>query len=143
MNTTMILQPAARFAAENPLMGRLLFLSVELLALSALVLLAIWALRIRAPRVRALLWLLVLAKPVLSLAIGAPLPLFQIDQPEVLQPALSSLSVNSELDLLLERQFEVDRARLAETSTISGNLTLEEYEGLLAAQLGSIEKEVI
>src|SRR5262249_28841251 len=60
-------------AADRPLLARLVVASVELLACSLLlgVLLIVWQPSSR--RFTALLWLAVLAKPVLSLAIGAPL----------------------------------------------------------------------
>jgi beta-lactamase regulating signal transducer with metallopeptidase domain len=63
---------------SNPLLARLAFVSIELALLSVGVALLICLLRIRAPRVRALLWLLVLAKPILGLTIGTPLPLFHL-----------------------------------------------------------------
>src|SRR5262245_37791991 len=58
----------------NPLLARLFMTSIELIVLFAIVEAVIRLGRIRAPCVRALLWLVVLAKPVLGLVIGTPLP---------------------------------------------------------------------
>ena len=47
-------------------------LSIELLILAGIVLAVIFLLRVRSPRVRHAFWLLVLAKPVMTLLIASP-----------------------------------------------------------------------
>lgn len=71
------LNTLARFASQNPLLERLALVSLELALLAALVGALIGVLRIGTPRLRALLWLIVLAKPLLGLALGTPLPLLR------------------------------------------------------------------
>jgi beta-lactamase regulating signal transducer with metallopeptidase domain len=67
--------------SSHPVLERLFFASVEFVALAALVYDAIRVGRIRSARLAALLWLVVLAKPIVSLAIGSPLPLFRMEVP--------------------------------------------------------------
>jgi beta-lactamase regulating signal transducer with metallopeptidase domain len=74
MNTLALQHPAMAAIADNALLARLVGVSIELALLACAVGLLIRLLRLRAPRVRALLWLLVLAKPIVGLAIGTPLP---------------------------------------------------------------------
>ena len=78
MNGQWVTDLLARVAGESWLAGRLLAVSVELVVLAAAVGLLIAVLRIRAPRLRALLWLLVLAKPVIGLLLGAPVPVARV-----------------------------------------------------------------
>lgn len=70
--------PLAYVAGESWVAGRLLAVSLELLILATVVALLVACFRVRAPRLRALLWLLVLAKPVIGLLLGAPLPLAHV-----------------------------------------------------------------
>ena len=67
--------------SSHPVLERLFFSSVEFVALAALVYVAIRVGRIRSARLAALLWLVVLAKPIVSLAIGSPLPLVRLEVP--------------------------------------------------------------
>jgi hypothetical protein len=67
--------------SSHPLLERLFFASLELALLALALAAAIRAFRIRSPRVAALLWLLVLAKPVASLVIGNPLHVVQLEVP--------------------------------------------------------------
>ncbi len=114
MITWTLLQNVARIAAENPLVARLTLVSIELALLAGGVALLIRLLRVRAPRLRALLWLLVLAKPILGLAIGTPMPLIHFQQPAVAEAVSSDVATGSaELDALVARQLEADRERLA------------------------------
>ncbi len=78
MNVQHINRAVVSLAEANPLLGRLFFASLELLLLGLLVWLVITCFRLKAPRVSALLWLIVLVKPILTLAVGAPLPLLQV-----------------------------------------------------------------
>lgn len=64
--------------AGHSLLLRLLFTSLEFAALALLVGLLISIFRIRSPRLVALLWLVVLAKPLAGLVIGTPLPILLI-----------------------------------------------------------------
>jgi beta-lactamase regulating signal transducer with metallopeptidase domain len=67
---------------ESPLLARLFFASLELAGLAVLVLLWIRLARIRSPRVVSLLWLVVLVKPLVSLAVGSPLPILLLEPGE-------------------------------------------------------------
>ena len=66
----------------HPLLERLFFASTELAVLALAVVLAITVLRIRSPRACAMLWLIVLAKPIVTLAFGAVIPVFRLAPPE-------------------------------------------------------------
>ncbi len=59
--------------SENLLLQRLFFASLELAALALVVVLLIRLGRIRSPRLACLLWLVVLIKPIVSLAFGSPI----------------------------------------------------------------------
>lgn len=61
--------------ATSPVLARLFFASVEMIVLGCLVSGFLGLRRVRSPRIRALLWLLVLAKPLVALAVG---PVFAI-----------------------------------------------------------------
>jgi beta-lactamase regulating signal transducer with metallopeptidase domain len=63
-------------ASQNPLLERLLVASLELIAVTALVLAVIHIARMRSNRVIALLWLVALGNLVVGLALGDPAPLF-------------------------------------------------------------------
>jgi beta-lactamase regulating signal transducer with metallopeptidase domain/protocatechuate 3,4-dioxygenase beta subunit len=69
--------------AGHPLLERLFFASIELALLAVLVDAAIRVGRIRSARLASVLWLLVLAKPLVSLAIGSPVPLVRMHVPEI------------------------------------------------------------
>lgn len=66
----------------HPLLERLFFASAELAVLAALVALAIAGLRIRSPRACAMLWLIVLAKPIVTLSFGAVVPVLRLAPPD-------------------------------------------------------------
>src|SRR5688572_9472933 len=66
----------------HPLLERLFFASAELAVLAVAVALAIAVLRIRSPRACAMLWLIVLAKPIVTLAFGAVIPVLRLAPPE-------------------------------------------------------------
>ena len=59
---------------ENPFLARLFFASIEVTVLALVVTVLIRLCRIRSPRLVALLWLVVLVKPIASLALGSFLP---------------------------------------------------------------------
>lgn len=114
MITWTFFQNAARMLGESPVLARLVIVSIELALLAGGVALLIWLLRVRAPRLRALLWLLVLAKPILGLAIGTPVPLIHLQQPAVDEVISGEVATGgAELDALVARQLESDRASLA------------------------------
>jgi beta-lactamase regulating signal transducer with metallopeptidase domain len=81
MTTWDLPESVAATLAEAPLLARLALVSIELAVLAAIVGLLILLLRIRAPRVRALLWLLVLAKPTLGFTLGTPIALVRFRAP--------------------------------------------------------------
>lgn len=66
----------------HPLLERLFFASAELAMLAVCVALAIALLRIRSPRACAILWLIVLAKPVVTLTFGAVVPVLRLAPPD-------------------------------------------------------------
>lgn len=61
-----------RFAAESPILERLLIATVEFTVLAAIVSGIVYIGRLRSPRVVALLWVVIMAKPLASVTIGAP-----------------------------------------------------------------------
>jgi beta-lactamase regulating signal transducer with metallopeptidase domain/protocatechuate 3,4-dioxygenase beta subunit len=81
------LQSSLTLCSSSPLLERLFSSSVELVGLATLVYVAIRVGRIRSARLAALLWLVVLAKPIVSLAIGSPLPLVRM---ELQPPAIAT-----------------------------------------------------
>src|SRR5580698_900441 len=83
ISTTNALGAFLAVIAAHPLLERLFFASVELAVLSVLVYAAIRVGRIRSARLASVLWLLVLAKPLVSLAIGSPVPLVRMHVPEI------------------------------------------------------------
>ncbi len=87
----------AAFAA-HPLLERLFFASLELAVLALLVFAAIRIGRIRSPRLAALLWLLVLGKPLVSLAVGSPFHLFRMEVPAAVVEAPAPLAPAAHTD---------------------------------------------
>ena len=83
ISTTNALGAFLAVIAGHPLLERLFFASVELAVLAVVVYAAIRVGRIRSARLASILWLLVLAKPLVSLAIGSPIPLVRMHIPEV------------------------------------------------------------
>ncbi|HUE15906.1 MAG TPA: M56 family metallopeptidase, partial [Planctomycetaceae bacterium] len=78
MKSTDALRACLTLFSSHPLLERLFFASVEFAVLAVLVFGVIRVGRIRSARLASLLWLLVLAKPLVSLAIGSPLPLVRM-----------------------------------------------------------------
>jgi beta-lactamase regulating signal transducer with metallopeptidase domain len=68
--------------ADHALLGRLFFASVEMAVLAGIVWLIIRIRRRASPRLCSILWLLVMAKALVALAIGAPLAIIRIHPPE-------------------------------------------------------------
>jgi beta-lactamase regulating signal transducer with metallopeptidase domain len=94
-------------ADKSPLLGRVTLTSLELAVLVLAVAALIGALRIRSPRVRALLWLVVLAKPLLGLVIGAPLAVVQVE------PSAIDFAAARERALMTQQLLTDDMAGLA------------------------------
>lgn len=67
--------------ADNPLLERLCFATLELLAASLVLALILRRARLSSMRLVACLWLIVLAKPMVTLAIGAPVALLRFSAP--------------------------------------------------------------
>lgn len=85
---------------ENSLLERLCFAALELAVLSVLLALVVrWA-RFSSQRLVAWLWLIVLAKPLVTLMFGAPIVLFRLDVPTLATsqstPAVSARSSGGE-----------------------------------------------
>jgi beta-lactamase regulating signal transducer with metallopeptidase domain/5-hydroxyisourate hydrolase-like protein (transthyretin family) len=79
MKSTDALRGCLTLFSSHPLLERLFFASIEFAVLAVLVFGVIRVGRIRSARLASLLWLLVLAKPLVSLAIGSPLPLVRME----------------------------------------------------------------
>jgi formylglycine-generating enzyme required for sulfatase activity/beta-lactamase regulating signal transducer with metallopeptidase domain/ABC-type glycerol-3-phosphate transport system substrate-binding protein len=77
-----------QFLGDSVLLERLFWATIELTVLAAAVWVGIRLFRKLSPRVRALLWLLVLVKPLFALCVGAAMPIFEVD---VLQPPLTTV----------------------------------------------------
>ena len=73
MNIDDALNAMSVFLSEHVLLRRLFFATLELAVLAPLVMVLIRVARIRSPRVIALLLLVVLIKPVVTLSVGSPL----------------------------------------------------------------------
>ncbi len=67
--------------AKSPLLTRLASTSLELLVLTAVLAALLRCWRPSSPRLVALLWLTVLAKPAVSLAVGAPIAIVRLELP--------------------------------------------------------------
>jgi beta-lactamase regulating signal transducer with metallopeptidase domain len=93
-----VLQRVLTAFAGHPLLERLFFASLELAVLALLVFAAIRIGRIRSPRLAALLWLLVLGKPLVSLAVGSPFHLFRMEVPAVVAAAPAPLEMATSSD---------------------------------------------
>lgn len=76
--------------SSNPLVERLAIASIDLVVVTALVALIVAVARIRSRRVVALLWLVALVKPILSLAVAAPMPLIPLHTHATTTPAVAS-----------------------------------------------------
>jgi len=63
----------------HPVLERLFFASVEFAALAVLVWFFVRIARIKSARLMSLLWLVALAKPIVSLGLGSPLPLLKVE----------------------------------------------------------------
>ena len=68
----------ARIASQTPLSGRLVAASLELALAAALASLAVRLLPLRLRRLRSMIWLLVLVKPLLTLTLGPALPVVSL-----------------------------------------------------------------
>ncbi|MCX7013064.1 MAG: type II secretion system protein GspG [Candidatus Sumerlaeota bacterium] len=120
MNATALLHPSLAALAAHPVLPRLGFVSVELAFLACAVALAIRVFRIRSARLRALLWLLVLAKPILGLALGAPAPLIQFERPKPAPAASGAQAPVLDPNSPKARQLELDRAMRAAAEAQEG-----------------------
>ena len=78
MNAINELQTLWSFLSDEPLLRRLFLACVEMPVLAALVWLSIRTGFVKSPRWRALLWLIVLVKPLMVLAVGSFVPVVQI-----------------------------------------------------------------
>jgi len=81
MNASDAYQTLVSITSENWLIERLFFASLEFAALALFLGSLVFFLRLRSARLISLLWLLVLTKPLVSLAIGSPVPVVQLLAP--------------------------------------------------------------
>ena len=107
------IQNALQGALQNALVLRLVLVSLELLLLALGVSVVIRLFHITTPRFKAMLWLLVLAKPLLGLVLGTPFHLLQFPNPESSIVTPWNINQAGNLDNLIERQMEADKKRLA------------------------------
>ena len=107
MNGWNLWQTAAGLAVDNPLLTRLALVSLELAALAGVVSLLIHVLRVKTPRLRALLWLVVLAKPLLGLMIGTPWPLLFFERQAATHTRASVAAIDG-LNLLLKNPLTLE-----------------------------------
>ena len=84
MNNTTVIQEIGSAAIANPVCARLLEVSLEVAILAGAIWILIRTFRVRSARLCSLLWILVLAKGLLGLAVGAPFALadFHLAAPE-------------------------------------------------------------
>src|SRR4051794_19600249 len=127
MNVIEISRTLVEAVSQQPLLERLLLASLEFAVLALVIGGTIWLGRIQWPRLTAILWLLVLTKPLVSLFLGSPLCLVQIPtsaesaaMPPVIAESLLPQSAIGELptvpDAKTDSLLEVDRAGI-----IAGN----------------------
>jgi len=81
--------------SSNPLLERLVVASIDLVVVTALVAAIVFLARIRSRRVIALLWLVALIKPVVSLTVGTPVPLIPIHTRAAATPAALEAPVHA------------------------------------------------
>lgn len=134
--------------AANALLGRLASASIDLVIVTAIVALVAAFARIRSRRVIALLWLVALAKPVMSLAVGTPAPLLPIAA-----PPRSALSVPATQEFEIVREHVDDGAAVRseervieaaaastpgdDRATVAGRIALGAWLVGLAVMLGA------
>ncbi len=79
MNISESLRTFIGVVSSQPLLARLFFASLEFAVLCLVVAVALRLWRTKSPRLASVLWLLVLAKPVATLAIGTSLPIVEFE----------------------------------------------------------------
>jgi beta-lactamase regulating signal transducer with metallopeptidase domain len=90
MSVDMAIQRILVVVTGHPVLERLLLASLELVLVTAVVMAIIHIARVRSSRVIAMLCLIALAKPILSLALGAPAPVFNVGSLDAVAAASSS-----------------------------------------------------
>lgn len=134
----MIAQMLNLFESQT-LADRLVAASVELLVLAAVVALAVRLFRLKAPRVQALLWTLVLAKPIFSLMIGAPVPAVEVERPAVAVLASEGTSLDQMIAARMEAEARDFRpVSLSEESIAEGTAMVG-----TTAPVASVAAEVV
>lgn len=78
MNIDGVIRGVIAAVSDHPLLERLLVASLELIAVTLLVLAIIHIARVKSNRVVSLLWLIAMIKPILGLALAAPAPVFNL-----------------------------------------------------------------
>jgi beta-lactamase regulating signal transducer with metallopeptidase domain len=87
MNTIDYLMAQFAGAVQHPVLSRLLLASIEFAVLALVVNGTLFFGRAKPPRLASILWLLVLAKPIVSLFVGSPLCVLQLKAPMVASSA--------------------------------------------------------
>ncbi len=94
------------------LLERLALASIEVAVLAALLWVVCRLRVVKSPRLCALLWIVVLAKPLFSLTIGSPMPVVAIERPKDLGEIVLFAPQGGDLDAMIEAQFARDREHL-------------------------------
>jgi beta-lactamase regulating signal transducer with metallopeptidase domain len=102
-------------AESSPVLLRLLVLSVEIALLAGFVWATIKLFRITTPRLKALLWLVVLAKPVVGLFLGVWLPveLLKLPAPQVAETPTELIAAGDSTEENIAVAMEANRRNLA------------------------------
>ncbi len=95
MNLSQFWQSLANTLDQHWLLARLFASSVELAVLTIIAAVAMYIVRPRTPRLVAFIWALVLAKPLLTLAIGSPIYVLQLHLPPGTETAATSMTAQN------------------------------------------------
>jgi beta-lactamase regulating signal transducer with metallopeptidase domain len=129
MNIDGVIRGVFAVASDHPLLERLFVASLELIAVTVLVLAIIRVARLKSNRVVSLLWLIAMIKPILSLAFAAPAPVFNYGSLGVL-PAIAQVETAGENTRPLRSTAEVTAA--TGTSTVTATVGATSMMSLFA-----------
>jgi beta-lactamase regulating signal transducer with metallopeptidase domain/tetratricopeptide (TPR) repeat protein len=108
---------SVKTALGDPVVSRLFFVSLEIIIMAALAGFIVRVMRIKSMRFVALVWLLVLAKPILGLFMGSPLHLVNFRKPDASMIMNISPDGKTNLDDLIATQMEKDQKLLSDRSS--------------------------
>jgi beta-lactamase regulating signal transducer with metallopeptidase domain/tetratricopeptide (TPR) repeat protein len=134
-----VLQEMFGIVGGNTLLERLAIASIEVAVLAGL----LWALCrmrvVKSPRLCALLWLVVLAKPLISLIAGSPMPVVAIESP-VKTEVLTAWNGGGNLDEVIAAQLARDMAQLEQLP--SARVEVPEFEAPAAGVAATVAETV-